>query len=61
MNDGEERCSIQGFGGKTEGQKHLEDLAVDGRIMLKWISKKWDGAAWTRLIWLRTATGDGLL
>jgi hypothetical protein len=23
--------------------------------------KKWDGEAWTGLIWLRRGTGDGLL
>jgi hypothetical protein len=28
--------------GKAEGKNQLEDIAVDGRIILKWILKKWD-------------------
>ena len=42
------------------GSEHLEDPGVDGRVILRWISRKWDGA-WTGLIWLRAGTGDGLL
>jgi hypothetical protein len=25
----------------------LEDLGLDGRIILNWIFKKWNGEAWT--------------
>ena len=38
---------------------HLGDPGVDGRIILRWIFRKWDVGAWTGLIWLRTGTGGG--
>jgi len=32
---------------------HLEDQGLDGRIILRWIFRKWDVRAWIRSIWLR--------
>jgi hypothetical protein len=29
--------------GNQRERDHLKDLGVDGRIILKWIFKKWDG------------------
>lgn len=34
-----------------KGRDHLEDLDLDGRMIVKLILKKWDEGAWTRLIW----------
>jgi hypothetical protein len=37
-------------------KKALEDPGIDGKIILRWICRKWDGA-WTGLIWLRIGRG----
>jgi len=37
--------------GNMKERDHLEDLAVDGRIILKWVFKKWDG----RMDWIDLA------
>jgi len=37
----------------------LEDIGVDGRIILKFILKTWDGEDWTVLMWLRITIGGG--
>jgi hypothetical protein len=39
----------------------LGHQGVDGRIILKWILKKYDVRAWTGFIWLRIGTDGGLM
>ena len=47
--------------GDPRERGHLEDLSVDGSIILKCNFGKWDGEEWTGLIWLRLEKVGGLL
>jgi hypothetical protein len=41
MGEGRGACRV--LVGKPDGRNHLEDVGIDGSIILKWIFKEWDG------------------
>jgi len=59
---GEERSVYTGFGwGNLREKGHLGDPGIAGRIILRWIFRKWDVGVWTGSSWLRIETGGGHL
>ena len=46
---------------KPEGKNHWGDQDVDGRIVFRWILRKWEGVVETGWSWLRIGTGGGRL
>jgi hypothetical protein len=55
-----EGCTGFWWGNLSE-RDHRSDPGVDGRIILRWIFRKWDVGLWTGLSWLRMETGGGHL
>ena len=47
--------------GNLRERDHLGDPSIDGRIILRWISRKWDVVQWTGSICLRAGAGGGHL
>jgi len=45
---------------KPEGKRPLGNANVDGRLILKWIFRIWEGS-WNGLMWLGIETGGGYL
>jgi prenyltransferase beta subunit len=58
---GERRGAYRFLVGNLTERDHLEDTDVDGKIILRWIFRKWNGGPLTGLTWLRLGTGGGHL
>ena len=52
----EKRNAYRVLVGKPEGKRPLGRVGIDWMIVLKWISKKKNGTAWIRLLWLTIDT-----
>jgi hypothetical protein len=52
---------IQRFGGNLKERDHLEDPGLCGRIIFRWIFRKWDVRTGMGSICLRIRTGSGHL
>jgi hypothetical protein len=47
MHEADKKC-IQNFSQKIQNERHLADLGLRGRILLKWIIKKYGVRVWVR-------------
>jgi hypothetical protein len=49
------------FGMRTWRKEYLDDLYIDGMLILYWFLRKQDGRVWTWFIWLKIWTSGELL
>jgi hypothetical protein len=47
--------------GNLRKKVHLQDPGIDGKIILRWVLKKWNEVVWTGLIWITIGRGGGHL
>jgi hypothetical protein len=55
--DGKGRGVYRILVGKAEGKRPLGRTGVDGRIILRWMVRKWDVGVWTGSRWLGIVQG----
>jgi len=58
---GERRDECRVLVWKPEGKRQLGRPGEDGRIILRWIFRKWDARVWSGSSWLRIGVGGGHL
>jgi hypothetical protein len=56
---GEVRNAYKVWSENLKGKEHSQDLGVDGRIILDWITEKWGERVCTGCVWLRIQTSGG--
>jgi hypothetical protein len=55
MHGGDEKCIQNILSKNLKGRDYMEDLSIDGKIILAWILR-WEGVDWHRI-----GTSSGLL
>jgi len=58
---GERKIHTRVWWGNLKDKDRLEDVIVEGTIILKKICEKQDGRAWSGLIWLRRGASGAML
>jgi len=58
---GDRRSAYRVLVGKPVVKRPLGRPRLDGRIILRWIFRKWDVGVWTGTSWLRIGAGGGHL